>query len=287
MNKTKQITVISGKGGTGKTTITACLAKLANNFVVADCDVDAADLHLLLNPKQGQKKDFYSGKGYVIDKSKCIACGKCKQLCRYNAIEAKTIDPIACDGCGACYYVCPVQAISVKDNLAGEYYVSSINGGVTPFVHANLHIAEDNSGKLVAQVRKESRRMAELTDAKYIIIDGPPGIGCPVNAAIVGVDLVLVVTEPTLSGIHDLERVLAVAKHFKVDAKVIVNKCDINMENTKKIQDICTNNKIKCIANIPYDKEVVKALIDGKVILETQPEHLISQTIKKIWQEIK
>jgi len=220
----KQITVISGKGGTGKTTITASLAKLATNFVVADCDVDAADLHLLLHPKVGEKHDFFSGKGYTIDNSKCTSCGKCRELCRYDAIsEDYIIDPISCDGCGACYFVCPAGAISVKDNLAGEHYISSINGGSTPFIHANLHIAEDNSGKLVALVRKESRRLAELTSAEHIIIDGPPGIGCPVNAAIVGVDLALIVTEPTLSGIHDLERIIKVAKHFNVKTKVVVN----------------------------------------------------------------
>ncbi len=284
----KQITVISGKGGTGKTTLTACLAKLANKFVIADCDVDAADLHLVLNPKQGRKQDFYSGKGYTIDKSKCLHCGLCKKLCRYDAINTNfEIDPIPCDGCGACFYVCPVKAISVKDNLAGEYYISSINAGTTPFIHANLHIGEDNSGKLVAQVRKEARRMAELTKAEYIIIDGPPGIGCPVNAAIVGVDLALIVTEPTLSGIHDLERVLAVAKHFHIPAKIVINKCNINLENTKIIEEICLQQNAPCLAKIPYDKAVIEALIEGKVILDTQPNHPISQEIKNIWQEIK
>lgn len=288
MKKAKQITVISGKGGTGKTTITACLAKLAEHFVIADCDVDAADLHLVLKPQQGQKQDFYSGKGYTIDNNACIRCGKCRNICRYSAIsEDFKIDPIACDGCGACYYVCPVKAISVKDNLAGEYYISAINAGTTPFIHANLHIAEDNSGKLVAQVRKEARRMAALTNAQYIIIDGPPGIGCPVNAAIVGIDLALIVTEPTLSGIHDLERVLAVAKHFHVPAKVIINKYTINLENTQHIEKICQEQQAPCIAKIPYDKAIVEALIQGHVILETQPENQISQDIRKLWQDIQ
>lgn len=284
----KQITVISGKGGTGKTTVTAALTKLAEKFVVADCDVDAADLHLLLNPKIGEKKDFYSGKGYKIDRNKCLGCGKCRELCRYGAISADfIIDPIACDGCGACYYVCPVGAISEKENLAGEYYVSSINKGVTPFVHANLHIAEDNSGKLVSQVRKEARRMAELTGAEYIIIDGPPGIGCPVNAAIVGIDLAVIVTEPTLSGIHDLERIIDVCKHFNIRSKVVVNKYDINVENTKKIKELCVKNGSEFLAEIPYDKAVIEALIDGKTIIEKYPEHSISQEIKNIWKKIK
>jgi MinD superfamily P-loop ATPase len=283
----KQITVISGKGGTGKTTITASLAKLAKNFVVADCDVDAADLHLLLDPKIGSKHDFFSGKGYSIDNNKCTHCGKCRELCRYEAIDEKyNIDPIACDGCGACYFVCPTKAVSVKENLAGEYYISSIEGQVVPFIHANLHIAEDNSGKLVAQVRKEARRLAQLTEAEYIIIDGPPGIGCPVNAAIVGIDLALIVTEPTLSGIHDLERIIKVTQHFKVKAKVIVNKYDINNENTEKIVEICNKTNAECIAKIPYDKAVVEALIEGKTIIEKYPEHLISSEIKKVWKKI-
>lgn len=283
----KQITVISGKGGTGKTTVTAALAKLAEKFVVADCDVDAADLHLLLNPKIGEAKDFYSGKGYKIDKNKCTSCGKCQELCRYDAISSDfVIDPIACDGCGACFHVCPVGAVSEKDNLAGEYYVSSIDNGVTPFIHANLHIAEDNSGKLVSQVRKEARRMADLTKAEYIIIDGPPGIGCPVNAAIVGIDLALIVTEPTLSGIHDLERIIDVCKHFKVKSKVIVNKYDINLENTEKIKEICLAKGSEFLAELPYDKVVIEALIEAKTIIEKDPEHIISKKIQKIWQEI-
>ena len=283
----KQITVISGKGGTGKTTITACLAKLAKNFVIADCDVDAADLHLLLDRKVREKHDFFSGKGYSIN-NKCISCGKCRELCRYSAIDEKyNIDPIACDGCGACYFVCPVKAISVKDNLAGEYYISSINNEATPFIHANLHIAEDNSGKLVAQVRKEARKTAETISAQHIIIDGPPGIGCPVNAAIVGIDLALIVTEPTLSGIHDLERIIKVTGHFKVRSKVVVNKSDINLKNTKKIIKICSDNNLECIAQIPYDKAVIESLIEGKTMIEKFPEHNISLEIKKIWQEIK
>lgn len=284
----KQITVISGKGGTGKTTVTACLAKLASTIVVADCDVDAADLHLLLHPTRGVAQDFYSGKSYSIDPSLCTRCGRCRELCRYGAIsEGFTIDHIACDGCGACYFVCPAKAVEQKDVLAGEYYISSIHDGVTPFVHANLHIAEDNSGKLVSKVRQEARRMAEVTSADHIIIDGPPGIGCPVNAAIVGVDLALVVTEPTLSGIHDLERILDVTEHFKVKSKVVINKYDINSENSKKIEDICSKRKVDCISKIPYSKEVVDALILGKVILDTAPGHPISKVIYDVWQVIK
>ncbi|MDD5456270.1 MAG: P-loop NTPase [Candidatus Margulisbacteria bacterium] len=283
----KQITVISGKGGTGKTTLTACLSQIAKNIVVADCDVDAADLHLLLFPKIKEKYNFFSGKAYKIDTNECIKCNKCRELCRFNAINDNfTINRIPCDGCGACYYVCPVSAISETENCAGVYYISSTENSI-PMIHASLHTAEDNSGKLVAQVRKEAKKKAEGTNANYILIDGPPGIGCPVNAAIVGVDLALIVTEPTLSGIHDLKRIIQIAKYFNVKSMVIVNKYDINLKNTEEIENICHEQGLKCIAKIPYDEIVVKSLVAGKVITEFAPDHEINTIIKKIWEEIK
>jgi len=282
----KQITIISGKGGTGKTTITASLACLAKNYVVADCDVDAADLHLLLDPQVKQRYDFYSGKGYTIDLEKCVQCGMCRDLCRYNAINnLYEIDPIACDACGACFNVCPAQAVVEKENCAGEYYISNTKYNM-PMIHANLYIAEDNSGKLVAQVRKEARKKATEVNADYILIDGPPGIGCPVNAAIVGVDLALIVTEPTLSGIHDLLRVIELAKHFKIKSKVVINKYDINLENTKRIESICSEHGSDCISKIPYDDVIVKSLIAGKTIADYDPSHSICAEIEKIWEGI-
>ncbi len=283
----KQITIISGKGGTGKTTITACLAQLANNYVVADCDVDAADLHLLLNPQILTKHDFYSGKGYSINQETCTKCGKCQEICRYEAISNEfIIDPISCDGCGACFHVCPTKAVSETDNLAGEYYISTTKNN-RAMVHANLHIAEDNSGKLVAQVRKEAKELATQINAEYILIDGPPGIGCPVNAAIVGINQAIIVTEPTLSGIHDLKRIIEVTKHFNVPAKVIINKSDINAQNCETIQDICVSENTECIAELPYDKIIIEALIEGKTIIETQPNHKISVLLQEIWENIK
>ncbi len=284
----KQITVISGKGGTGKTTLTACLATIATDVVLADCDVDAADLHLLLHPKKGVPQDFYAGKGYRIDLKKCTGCGTCREVCRFGAIsDTFVIDPVACDGCGACLYACPAKAIEEHENLAGEFYISSIHEGVTPFVHAQMHVAEDNSGKLVSKVRTEAKRLAELVSASHIIIDGPPGIGCPVNAAITGVDLALVVTEPTLSGMHDLERILDVTRHFKVPSAVVINKFDINTDNAQKIEAICREREVPCLARIPYSKAVVDALVAGKTILETDPEHEISCTITSIWRSIR
>ncbi|MFH1429158.1 MAG: ATP-binding protein [Candidatus Margulisiibacteriota bacterium] len=282
----KQITIISGKGGTGKTTLTAGLAYFAENKVMADCDVDAADLHLLLNPRVEQKHDFFSGQKYEINSDLCTQCGKCRERCRYDAIShGSHIDPISCEGCGACYFVCPGKAINRSEKLAGEYYISSTKYG--PFVHANLHIAEDNSGKLVAQVRKEALKIAAENQAEHIIIDGPPGIGCPVNASLVGANLALVITEPTLSGIHDLERVLHLTKHFKITTRVVINKYDINQENTTAIRTICNRDNAPCIAVIPYNQDILKAVIAGKVFPEAFPGHEVARTLKNIWEEIK
>jgi MinD superfamily P-loop ATPase len=282
----KQITIISGKGGTGKTTITAALAAIAKSKVMADCDVDAADLHLLIKPTIIEKETFIAGKSVLIDKSICNQCGFCKQICKFQAInENYEIDPIACEGCAACYFNCPTKAISLKDNIAGEYYISDTSYG--KMVHAKLNTAEDNSGKLVAKVREEAKKQAIKENADYIIIDGPPGIGCPVNASITGVDLVLVITEPTLSGIHDLERVLKLAQHFKIDAKVIINKYDINLENTQKIETICEKIGFDCIEKIPYLEVVVEALVAGKTIVDYKPDNIVSLAIKNVWETIK
>ena len=217
----KQLTIISGKGGTGKTTITAAFASLARNVVIADCDVDAADLHLIFLPKILKEKEFYGGKVAYIKKDKCTQCGTCEELCRFEAIKSCTVDPISCEGCKVCFYNCPEKAIEMKDNLSGHWYISTTRVG--PMAHARLGIAEDNSGKLVSMVREQARILAEKEDKNLILIDGPPGIGCPVIAAITGVDLVLVVTEPTLSGIHDLDRAVRVADHFKIPVVVCIN----------------------------------------------------------------
>ena len=282
----KQITVISGKGGTGKTTITASLSYLAENAVIVDCDVDASDMHLLLNPSIKNKTDFYSGKAFLIDKELCINCGLCKNKCRFNAISDEyKIDPISCEGCGACFYICPPKAITSKENLVGEYYVSEALD--KQFVHAKLHIAQDNSGKLVAQIRKKARTIAENNKQDFIIIYGPPGIGCPVNAAIVGINLAVIVTEPTLSGIHDLKRIIDVTKHFRVPCTVVINKYDLNQKNCAVIEALCDKTEIKCISKIPYSLEVVKTLNDGEIIIRSRPEDTVSKEIKRIWRYIK
>ncbi|NWF52770.1 MAG: 4Fe-4S binding protein, partial [Nitrospirae bacterium] len=208
----KQIVVISGKGGTGKTILTASFASLAKNKVMADCDVDAADLHLLLQPEIKERHEFRSGVTATIDKELCQGCGECISVCRFNAIsEDFTVDPISCEGCTICSYVCPAGAIKLEENISGEWFVSETKYG--PFVHAKLGIAEENSGKLVSVVRQKAKEIAEKENLDYVIIDGPPGIGCPVIASLANVDLAMIVTEPTLSGIHDMERVAQVSKH--------------------------------------------------------------------------
>jgi MinD superfamily P-loop ATPase len=243
----KQITLISGKGGTGKTVISGCLAALAQDKVMADCDVDAADLHLLLHPQIKEKHEFKAGSKAILDEEKCILCGRCIQVCRFSAIYEEedkiVIDPVACEGCGVCALDCPEQAIQMQENISGEWYISNTKFG--PLVHAQLGIAEENTGKLVTLVRQNARTIAQKNGLNLIVIDGPPGIGCPVIAAITGVDLVVVVTEPTLSAISDLDRVLTLTRHFGIETIVLINKNDINYENTEKIESFCQKKNIK------------------------------------------
>ena len=280
----KQLTVISGKGGTGKTTITAAFAALAQNKVMADADVDAADLHLILKPSIEKEEAFYGGRVPFLDKDKCDECGLCIEKCRFEAIHDFVIDPIACDGCGVCAQICPKNAITMKEKLCGQWFISQTRFG--PLVHARLGIAEENSGKLVALVRQQARLIAEKEKRDYIIIDGPPGIGCPVISSISGVDLVLAVTEPTLSGIHDLERILGVARHFNVPAMVCINKSDINRENAERIKIYCQKNRISVAGEIPYDPIVTKAMVAGKTIVEFA-DGLISREIRTIWNNVE
>jgi len=279
----KQLTVISGKGGTGKTSITAAFAALAKNKVMADADVDAADLHLILDPSIEKEEDFYGGRAPFLDKETCNECGLCIEHCRFEAIHDFVIDPIACEGCGVCAQICPQNAITMKEKLCGRWFISQTRFG--PLVHARLGIAEENSGKLVTLVRQQARLIAEKEKMDYIIIDGPPGIGCPVIAAIGGVDLVLAVTEPTLSGIHDLERILGVARHFNVPAMVCVNKSDINPENTAVIRQYCQENDIRMVGEIPYDRAVIKAMVAGKAVVEYDAGPAATD-IKKLWKEV-
>jgi len=245
----KEIVVLSGKGGTGKTSIVGSFAALAKNKVLADCDVDAADLHLILNPAVRENHEFWSGQTAVIDGERCTQCGLCQELCHFKAIKDCIVDPISCEGCGFCFHICPVEAITMKESLSGEWFISNTKYG--PLVHARLGIAQENSGKLVALVRQQARQLAEKTGFDCIISDGPPGIGCPVISSLSGANLALLVTEPTLSGIHDLERVLGVCHHFGVPALVCINKYDINEDNTHQIEGYCLSQGIEVAARIP------------------------------------
>jgi MinD superfamily P-loop ATPase len=280
----KEVVVLSGKGGTGKTSIVASFGALARSKVLADCDVDAADLHLLLSPEIKKEEEFWSGQVAEIDYGKCTRCGLCEDLCRYGAIHDLEIDPISCEGCGFCHHVCPDEAITMKDCLSGHWFISDTRYG--PLVHARLGIAEENSGRLVAVVRQTSRSVAEEMGLDYIITDGPPGIGCPVISSLSGANLALIVTEPTLSGIHDMERVLGVCRHFGVPALVCVNKYDINEANTRQIQDYCSGQGIEVVSRIRMDNVFTEALVKGVPVVE-YCKNGVSEEIGRLWETIE
>jgi MinD superfamily P-loop ATPase len=277
----KEVVVLSGKGGTGKTSFVGSFAALAKGAVLADCDVDAADLHLLLQPARREKHEFWSGQTAFIAEDRCTQCGLCQELCRFKAIKDFRVDPISCEGCGFCSRICPTEAITMKENLAGHWFISDTRYG--PLVHAQLGVAQENSGKLVATVRQQARQMAEKEVADYIISDGPPGIGCPVISSLSGANLALLVTEPTLSGIHDLERVLGVCQHFGVPALVCINKYDVNEDNTRQIEKFCLGQGVEVVARIPFDNTVTKAMVAGLPVVEYS-RNGVSHQIEALWE---
>ena len=279
----KEVVVLSGKGGTGKTSIVGSFAALAKSKVLIDCDVDAADLHLLLQPARRERHEFWSGQTAFIAEDRCTQCGLCQELCRFKAIKDFRVDPISCEGCGFCSRICPTEAITMKENLAGHWFISDTRYG--PLVHAQLGVAQENSGKLVATVRQQARQMAEKEVADYIISDGPPGIGCPVISSLTGANLALLVTEPTLSGIHDLERVLGVCRHFGVPALVCINKYDINEDNARHIESYCRGQGIEIAVKVPFDNAVTEAIVRGLPVVE-YTEGVVSIEITKLWQNI-
>lgn len=287
----RQIVVVSGKGGTGKTIIAASFAVLAKNGVAADCDVDAADLHLLLHPEIKERHKFKGLPKAEINQVKCTGCGRCLEVCRFDAVKKQVhdrsplflIDPLSCEGCKVCYYSCPEDAITMTESVSGEWFISETKYG--PMVHARLGIAEENSGKLVAIVRENARLVALKRNLDFVIVDGPPGIGCPVIASLSGVDLALIVTEPTLSGIHDMERVVDVAKHFGVETACIINKYDINLENSGNIEKWCGRNKVHVLGRIPFDNSVSESVVKGIPIVEYM-HNMVTRRIKEVWREI-
>ena len=285
----KQITVISGKGGTGKTTLVASLAALAENKVIADCDVDAPDLHLLLHPEIIEQEEFKGLKVAVMDKTLCTECGICEETCRFNAIalteeSGYAVNPARCEGCGACVFACPQEALTLKERVSGYTFVSKTKYGT--MAHAQLNIAEETSGKLVTVVRNHAQQVAEKEQRELILIDGAPGIGCPVIASLTGVDLALVVTEPTMSGLHDLERILDVTSHFGIGSVVCINKYDINEENSRRITAFCRQRGIEVVGNIPYDSVVTEAMVAGMPVVEFS-EGKVSEAIKEVWKGTK
>lgn len=290
----KEIVVISGKGGTGKTSIVAAFANLARNAVFADCDVDAADLHLVMEPTIRQTTDFSGGRQASIVTEKCVGCGKCWELCRFGAVnlngsanETATgtyiIDPVSCEGCKVCVEFCPVGAIEFEDAINGKWFISDTRFG--PMVHARLGIAEENSGKLVSLIRKEAKRIAEEQKKDLIIVDGSPGIGCPVIASITGADLVLIITEPTLSGKHDLERVADLAAGFNIPTLVAINKYDLNSDMTGQIENDSRRRGIKVIGKIRYDKAFTKAQVMKCSVVE-YTSGAVAEDIKTLWRNV-
>jgi MinD superfamily P-loop ATPase len=290
----KELVVISGKGGTGKTSIVAAFAALAKNAVLADCDVDAADLHLVLEPKVVRTNDFSGGKRATIVTEKCIGCGKCQELCRFDAIHLNgeandvvektfVIDPVSCEGCKVCVEFCPAEAIEFNDSINGQWFISDTRFG--SMVHAKLGIAEENSGKLVTVIRKEAKKIAQEQKKDLLIVDGSPGIGCPVIASITGADLVLVVTEPTLSGRHDLDRVSKLTANFGIKTLVCVNKADINPQLTGQISEEAGRRGLKVIGKIPYDEAFTKAQIIKASVIEYTGGSITEQ-IKALWRQV-
>lgn len=288
----RELVVISGKGGTGKTSLVASFAALAGNAVMADCDVDAADLHLVLAPQVQECHEFRSGRQAVIRGADCTGCGKCLEVCRFGAVlqngsEAPQtqycIDPTACEGCGVCVRFCPVQAIDFPESVCGEWYVSQTRFG--PMAHARLGITAENSGKLVTVVRTAARDLAEAAGRDLILVDGPPGIGCPVIASLTGATFVLAVTEPTLSGQHDLERVLGLARHFGIPAAVSVNKWDVNPQVADQIETLAQGLGAKCVGRLRYDPAFTEAQVNGRTVVE-ESNGQATREISNIWDRL-
>jgi len=281
----KEIVIISGKGGTGKTSIVAAFASLAENKALCDADVDAADLHLIMDPEIKERHDFESGRTAIINQDKCTECGICRDLCRWDAISADfVVDSIECEGCGVCYYFCPEEAIDFPLNTCGEWYLSDTRFG--PMAHARLGIAEENSGKLVSLIRQEGKKLAEEKNLDLLLTDGPPGIGCPVIASLGGAASVLIVSEPTVSGRHDMERVAELAAFFNIPAMLCVNKFDLNPEQGKAIEAFAREKNIGVIGRVPFDPAFTKAMVQGKTIVEFDNRSEGSEAVKTIWKEL-
>ncbi len=281
----QEYVILSGKGGTGKTSLTASFAQLANNPVLCDADVDAADLHLLLHPQVQEREAFLGGSLAEIGPEGCTSCGRCRELCKFGAISADFIvDSILCEGCGVCVDLCPEQAIAFPVQQSGEWYVSTSKIG--PMVHARLGIAEENSGKLVSLVRRQARHIAEQGGHELVLTDGPPGIGCPVIASLSGADKIIIVVEPTYSGAHDITRLISLVSHFRLSAMLCVNRFDINEEITAEIEKVGAAEGVQILPRVPFDPDFVNAMVVGQTILEYNPVSIAARCIQEIWEAI-
>ncbi len=293
----KQLVILSGKGGTGKTSVAAALAHLASQemrIVLADADVDAANLELVLNPTKVEEHQFMGGQVAIIDPQRCTLCGRCHEICRFEAIihdssaegvEAYRVDPLACEGCAACVTQCPEQAIHSEEQQAGLWFRSDTRFG--PLFHAHLFAAQENSGKLVTMVKQQGRLLALDEGRELLIVDGPPGIGCPVISANSGADLALLVTEPTVSGIHDLERILGTVNHFGTPALVLINKADVNPAHTHGIEAYCRSKGIALVGKLPYDTVVTEAMVHGQPVTQYQPEGAMARALREVWEQMR
>ena len=287
----REVVVISGKGGTGKTSFSAAFAYLeGSNALVSDCDVDAANMHLLLDANFKNQSDFFSGEIAVIDEDDCTNCGICFDACRFDAItptdDFHVVDPISCEGCHYCFRVCPHDAITMQTQKAGDIFISDIKNN-TQMVHAKLGFAAENSGKLVAKVKEEAKILALKKDKEFVITDGSPGIGCPVISSLSGASLVVLVTEATVSGLHDLQRVQKLVKTFNLEAVCIINKYDLNLDMTQNIEKYLEEENIKVVAKLPYDDTFTKALAKAQPIVEYNENSELSKLVKDSWEDIK
>jgi MinD superfamily P-loop ATPase len=288
----RQLVILSGKGGTGKTSVAAALAHLASlemPIVLADADVDAANLELVLDPTRLEEHVFMGGQVAIIDPELCQLCDRCYEVCRFDAVipgaDQYRIDPLACEGCASCVYQCPEEAIHVEEQLAGLWFRSDTRFG--PLFHAHLFAAQENSGKLVTMVKQQGRLLALDEGRELLIVDGPPGIGCPVISANAGADLALLVTEPTVSGVHDLGRILGTVYHFRVPALVLINKADVNPAHTANIEAYCRAQGIELVGKLPYDNVVTEAMVQGQPVTIYQPEGPMSGALREVWAQVR
>ncbi len=292
----KQLVVLSGKGGTGKTTVTAALAHLASqelSVIMADADVDASNLELVLDPVRQEEHDFMGGQIAIIDPARCTACGACEAVCRFDAVHrpsetpstyAYRVDPLACEGCASCFYQCPEDAIRMEEQQAGRWFRSTTRFGM--LFHAHLFAGQENSGKLVTLVKQQARLLGLDTGAELVLVDGPPGIGCPVISASAGADMALLVVEPTVSGVHDLERVLGTTDHFGVPALVAINKADLNPARSEEIVAFCARRSIAVVGRIPYDTAVTEAMVQGQPVTAVTAG-AVTEALRETWTRIK